>query len=89
MTPEPRTLNLLRASRYYYRRHLPDFDACVVGEPTSEQSAYFRAVFEAVETAIATIRPGGSTADVFAAAIEVPRAMGFADFERHTAELRR
>jgi Xaa-Pro dipeptidase len=56
---------------------------CVVGEPTSEQSAYFRAVFEAVETAIATIRPGGSTADVFAAAIEVPRAMGFADFERH------
>jgi glycosyltransferase involved in cell wall biosynthesis len=29
--PEPRTLKLLRSSRYYFRRHLPEFDACIVG----------------------------------------------------------
>lgn len=54
-----------------------------VGESTDEQRRHYAAVRAALEAGIAAVSPGGSTDDVFDAAIAVPHALGFADFDRH------
>jgi Xaa-Pro dipeptidase len=56
---------------------------CVVGEPTAEQEALHRASYEALEAAIAVVRAGATTAEVFRAAIDTFREAGYAEFERH------
>jgi Xaa-Pro dipeptidase len=56
---------------------------CVVGEPTPRQERLHRVSYEALEAAIAAVRPGGTTVEVFDAAMGVFRAAGFDEFSRH------
>jgi Xaa-Pro aminopeptidase len=56
---------------------------CVVGESTPEQEKLHRVSYEALEAAIEAVRPGGTTGAVFSAAMDVFRAAGFDEFQRH------
>jgi Xaa-Pro aminopeptidase len=54
----------------------------VVGEPTPEQQAYYRAVRLALDAGIGAVRPGGLAAEVFEATVETVRQNGFPDYQR-------
>jgi len=56
---------------------------CVVGAPSSEQAAYYRVAYEALQAAMDAVGPGRTVREVFDAGVAVPRAAGYADFQRH------
>jgi Xaa-Pro aminopeptidase len=55
----------------------------VMGDPDARQEAAFEAVSRGVEAAIATIEPGATAGEVFAAAVAAVRANGLPGFDRH------
>jgi Xaa-Pro dipeptidase len=55
----------------------------VFGQPTARQRAYYQAILDGEDAALAVLRPGVRAADVFAAAVAGTRRGGIPRYDRH------
>ena len=67
-----------------YKEYVSDIGCtCVVGRPSDDQKAYYEVVARAGRVAVEMVKPGVRMADVFHAAMQVPREAGIKDLFRH------
>ena len=67
-----------------YKEYVSDIGCtCVVGQPSPEQRVYYDVVARAGRVGVEMVKPGVKMADVFHAAMQVPRESGVKDLRRH------
>jgi Xaa-Pro dipeptidase len=79
----PGDLVKLDAGCLYEHYHSDIGRTVVLGEPSQKQAALYEAMWAGTREAIAMIRPGVLTREVFELAMQVARATGIPGFQRH------